>query len=95
MGRRRRHFTDEYKAEIVRLIRTSTKSIGRISKEHELVESVVRCWVARAEAVEGAKQSVTSEERAELRRLRRENAQLRLERDFLKKAAAFFARESE
>ena len=92
--RKRRKFTPEYKAEVVRLVQTSGKSIGQLSKELELTETAVRAWVERAEIDEKKDPNgpLTSEERAEVTRLRRELRTVTMERDFLRKAAAFFAR---
>ena len=95
MPRARRKFSDEYKAEILHLIRTSGQSVGQICRSHDLVESSVRRWMAKADEAEHNDDTTAADDKAELRRLRREVAQLRTERDFLKKAAAFFARESE
>jgi transposase len=97
MGRRaRRKFSAEYKAEVVELCRTSGKSIGRIAKEMELTETCVREWVRQAEvdAGRGPAGALTTAEREELSKLRRENQTLRMEREILRKAAAFFAKES-
>lgn len=95
MGRRkRRTFTPEYKAEVVKLVRTSGKSIGLVASELELTETAVRAWVKRADIDEKKDPNgpLTSEERAENTRLRRELRMMTMERDFLRKAAAFFAR---
>lgn len=95
MGRRkRRTFTPEYKAEVVKLVRTSGKSIGQVSRELGLTETAVRGWVRRAEVDEKRDPAgpLTSDERAEVARLRRELRTVTMERDFLRKAAAFFAR---
>lgn len=93
--RPRRHFTDEYKAEVVGLVRSSGKSPRQIAKDLDLTETAVREWVAKADGVEPRKSGELEEtERDELKRLRDETRVLRMERDFLKKAAAFFARES-
>jgi len=92
--KKRRTFTREYKAEIVRVIRTSGKSPELVAREYELTPSAVRAWVERA-AVDERKDPngpLTTEERAELTRLRREMKTVTMERDFLRKAAAFFAR---
>ena len=91
--KKRRTFTPEYKAEIVRVVRTSGKSPELIAKEYELTPSAVRAWVDRAEIDERRDPSgpLTTEERAELTRLRREMKTVTMERDFLRKAAAFFA----
>ncbi len=95
MGRRkRRSFTAEFKAEIVRVIRTSGKSIDQIAREYDLTESAVRNWDKRAriDQKKDPNGPLTTEERAELTRLRREMKTVTMERDFLRKAAAFFAR---
>src|SRR2546422_474604 len=92
--RKRRKFTAEYKAEVVRLVRTSGKSVGQVAKELDLTETAVRSWVRQA-AIDQRRDPqgpLTSEERAELSRLRREMKRVTMERDFLRKAAAFFAR---
>jgi len=94
MARARRSFTKEYKAEVMKLIRTSGKSVGAVSRELGLTETSVRAWVKRAEIDErkDPQGPLTSEERAENTRLRRELKTVTMERDFLRKAAAFFAR---
>jgi len=99
MGKRtRRRFTDEYKAETVRLVRDSGKTVGAVSRELGLTETALRRWVEQAKPVAAAETPVgmlTREEREELGQLRREVRTLRMERDILKKATAFFAKESE
>ena len=94
MGRRaKRSFTTEFKAEAVRIAR-ERGSVGRAAKELSLTETSLREWVKRAEDGTLAKGgSLELSEQEELKRLRREVKTLRMERDFLKKAAAFFARE--
>jgi transposase len=99
MSRKRRSFTKEYKAEAVRLVREgerSGKSVGKIAKELDLTETALREWVRRADidAGDGPPGALTTTEREELARLQRENKVLQMERDILKKAAAFFAKES-
>ena len=97
MGKRkRRAFTKEFKAETVRLVRDSGKSVGAVARELDLTETALREWVRQAEidAGRGASGALTTEERAEFGRLRRENRTLRMERDILKKATAFFAKEN-
>ena len=94
MGRKRRRFTAEYKAEVVRLVSTGGKSIWQVAKELDLTETAVRAWVRQA-AIDRRRDPqgpLTSEERADLTRLRREMKTVTMERDFLRKAAAFFAR---
>ena len=80
----------------VRLVLDEGQTVGRVSRDLDLTESALRKWVdyARADRTKG-RTGVTSEEREELRQLRKENRRLRMERDVLKKATAFFARESE
>ena len=94
--RGRRKFTKEYKAEVVRLIVDGGKTVGQVSRDLDLTESAVRQWVkqARIDAGQGAPGALTTEERAELVALRREAKQLRMEREILRKATAFFAKES-
>jgi transposase len=79
------------------LVRESGKSVGAIARELDLTESALRQWVRQAEidAGRGPAGALTTEERAELAALRRENKRLRMERDILKKATAFFAKEQE
>jgi transposase len=94
--RARRKFTDEFKAGAVRLVLDEGKTAGAVARELDLTESALREWVARAQAdrTRGKSGGLTTAEREELARLRKENRQLKLERDILKKAAAFFAREN-
>ena len=97
MGKRaRRKFTAEYKAEVVRLVLDGGKSISQVSRELDLTESAVRNWVrqAKIDAGQGPAGALTTAERAELVALRREARQLRMEREILRKATAFFAKES-
>ena len=87
--RPRRQFTDEFKAGAVRLVLDEGKTVGRVARELDLTESTLRIWVerARADRTKG-RTGVTTEEREELRRLRKEVRTLRTEREILKKAAA-------
>lgn len=96
MPRKRRSFTDEYKAEVVNLITEQGRPVGQVCQELGLTESSVRRWVQVAEidAGRGPEGALTTAEREELRRLRRELKEVRMERDLLKKATAFFAKES-
>ena len=92
--RKRRSFTPEYKAEVVGLVRSSGKTVGQVARELDLTETAVRAWVRQA-AIDKKRDPqgpLTSEERAELTRLRRELKTTTMERDFLRKAAAFFAK---
>jgi len=93
-GRRaRRSFTEEFRAGAVRLVLDEGKTIGAVARDLDLTESSLGNWVrhARADRTKG-KTGLTTEERAELAGLRKENRELRMERDILKKAAAFFAK---
>src|SRR6202035_4099781 len=89
-ARLRRSFTPEFKAHTVELVRTRGKSVGEICRDLDLTETAVRRWVAQADVDAGRRDGLTTAEREELSRLRRENRVLRGERDILKKAAAFF-----
>ena len=94
--RKRRKFTPEQKADAVRLVR-EVGSIPQVARDLDLTETSLRDWVKQADIDEGhgPKDALTTEEKAEVRRLRRENRTLKMERDFLKKAAAFFAKEQD
>lgn len=95
--RKRRAFTAEYKAQIVRLVREGGKTVSEVAREHDLLRTSVYDWVEQAKVDEGAgktEEALTSSEREELRRLRRENRQLQMEREISKRATAFFAKET-
>jgi transposase len=92
MPRPRRFFPPEYKAEVVELIRSTGKTVGQVCRELDLTETAVRQWVRQAgHRYDG----LTTAERQELGRLRREVRELREEREILRKAAVFFAREAD
>ena len=95
-GRRaRRQFTDEFMAGAVRLVLDEGKTVGAVSRDLDLTASSLANWVrhARADRTKG-RTGLTTAEREELARLRKENRILAEERDILKKAAAFFAKQS-
>ena len=92
--RERRSFTAAYKAEVAALCRQPGSSIGQVARDLDLTETAVRRWVAQDEVDKGRKPGLTTSEREELSQLRRENRILREERDILKRAMAFFARET-
>ena len=96
MVKKRRTFTREFKQEAVRLARESSQSIGEIATGLGIWETVLRRWVKQAEIDDGKgpEGALTTAEREELRKLRRENKQLLQEREILKKATAFFAKQS-
>ena len=78
---------------MVELCRSGERSIGAVARDLDLSETAVRRWVAQAEIDAGRREGLTSAEREELTRLRRENRTLREERDILMRATAFFANE--
>ena len=92
--RPRRQFSEEFMVGAVRLVLDEGKTVGAVARELDLTPSSLANWVrqARADRSQG-KTGLTTEERAELARLRKENRELRMERDVLKKAAAFFAKD--
>ena len=94
MARREsREITDEMKAEVVALVRSSGKSIGEISRDLDLTETAVREWVQRSQVDGGVRDGLTTAAREEIIRLRRQVRVLEEERTILRKAAAFFAKE--
>jgi transposase len=95
--RKRRAFTPEFKAEAVRLAQAGDRSIPQVAKDLDLTETTLREWIKRVDidAGKGPPEALTTAEREELQRLRREVKRLEMEREILKKAAAFFAKESE
>jgi transposase-like protein len=94
--KKKRAFSAEFKAEAVNVVNDSGKSISAVARDLDLTESSLHNWVKQAEidAGRGSAEALTTEEKEELRRLRRENKTLKMERDILKKATAFFAKES-
>ena len=87
-------YTPEFKAEAVRLVRSATdKPASQIARELGVSDNALRSWVKQAQIDHGEREGLTTEEREELRRLRKENKVLRQEREILKKATVFFARE--
>jgi transposase len=92
--RTRRRFTDEFKRNAVELVRTSGKPIAQIADELGIYDSTLGNWVRQDRIDRGEAEGLTSDERARLRELERENARLRMERDLLKRATAFWVRES-
>ena|ERR1035438_4522826 len=92
----RRKFTEEFKREAIRLVETSGRSVWHIAKDLGIAPKSLRTWVeqARVDAGKGRPGALTTEEKAELSALRKEVRILKEEREILKKAAAFFAKES-
>jgi len=94
MPRTRPAYPPEYRAQIVELVRAG-RTPAELAREFEPSASTIRNWVRQADLDDGLRQDgLTTSEREELRRLRRENRQLRMEREILAKAAAWFARET-
>jgi transposase len=85
----------EFRREAVELLRRSGKSVPELARELGVSEQSLRNWRRQIDIDEGRREGLSSEEREELRRLRRENRILVEEREILKKAAAFFAKDSE
>jgi len=94
--RERRTFTDEYKQHVLALVREGDKSITQICRELDLTQSAVHKWIKADQDSNGTmtQNSLTESDQQELQRLRAENKQLKTERDILKKATAFFAKNS-
>ena len=97
MPRKRRKFSDQFKADAVDLVLKSGKAVTAVAKDLDLTESTLAEWVKKAQVQSTSKKPsgpLQLSERAELEKLRDDVKTLRMERDFLKKAAAFFAKES-
>ena len=92
--RPRRSFSKQFKRDAVDLVRSSGKTIAEVARDLDLTESALREWVRQADVDDGHRDGLTTAEREELARLRKENRVLREERDILKRATAFFAREA-
>ena len=94
--RKRRKFTAAFKADAVRLCSVGGRTIRQVASDLDLTETALRDWVKRAaiDAGNGPPDALTTAEREELQRLRRDNKRLLMERDILKKATAFFAKEN-
>jgi transposase len=94
--RARRSFTPEFKADIVQLCQRGDRSIGQVARDFDLTETAVREWVRRAErdAETRSDGGLTSAERQELSALRREHQRLRGDVEILKRATAFFAKQT-
>ena len=92
--RSRRSFSKEFKAEVVELVRSSGRSVPDVCRDLDLSETAVRGWVRQVEVDDGHRDGLSTAEREELAKLRKEVRVLREERDILKRATAFFARET-
>lgn len=93
--RARRSFTPEFKAEIVAVCRQGDRTVAQVAKDFDLTETAVRLWLKQAEIDAGDRSDgLTSDEKAELAALRRENRRLKEDVEILKRATAFFAKET-
>jgi transposase len=93
--RPRRSYTPEFKAEIVELCQRGDRSVGLVARDFDLTETAVRQWFKQAERDAGARHDgMTTAEREEFSALRRENRRLREDVEILKRATAFFAKET-
>ncbi len=94
--RTRRNHSREFTAETVRLVREGGRSVSQVSRELGLVDSLVRYWMKQSvvDAGDGPAGALTSAEKEELSQLRREVKVMRMEREILRRAATFFAKES-
>ena len=88
-------YPPEFRREAVQLAQSTERSIAQVARDLGVSDQTLRNWIKQADVNAGRREGLTSEEREELRRLRGENRTLLQEREILKKAAAFFARESE
>lgn len=95
MGKTKPPYPEEFKQEAVRLVKTSDRPLSQIANELGVAWETLRKWVRQSDIDEGTLQGLSTDDHEELRRLRRENRILQQEREVLKKAAAFFAKESE
>jgi transposase len=92
--RPRRAFTPEFKVEIVERCQAGDRTVAQVARDFDLTETAVRKWVNQAEIDAGKRDGLSSDEREELARLRRDNRRLQADVDLLKRATAFFAKET-
>jgi transposase len=93
-ARPRRAFTPEFKVEIVERCQAGDRTVAQVARDFDLTETAVRKWVNQAEIDAGKREGLSSDEREELARLRRDNRRLQADVDLLKRATAFFAKET-
>ncbi len=94
MGKYRK-FTPEYRAEAVKIVIETSRPIAEVARDLGINEGTLGNWVTKYRNAHPVSEELTIDERAKLKELERENRELRMERDFLKKAAAFFAKEQQ
>ena len=92
--RRRREFTPEFKRDAVELVHATGRPIAQVAKELGIYDSTLGNWVRQAQIDRGERDGLSSDERARLGELERENARLRMERDLLKRTVAFWVSET-
>ncbi len=92
--RSRRRFSDEFKRDAVEIVRSSDKSIAEVARELGIYDSSLGSWVRQDQVNRGEREGVSSNDKDRLSELERENARLRMERELLKRAVAFWVRES-
>ena len=94
-GRTKPPYAPAFKQEAVALVRRGGVPLARVARDLGMSQDTLRAWVRQADVDGGLREGLTTEERAELVQLRRENRLLKMERDLLKKAAVFFAKEGD
>ena len=92
--RTRRKFSDEFKRDAVEIVRTSGESIAEVARELGIYDSSLGNWVRQDEINRGERDGLSTDDKGRLSELERENARLRMERELLKRAVAFWVRES-
>jgi transposase len=92
--RTRRQFTPEFKRDAVELVRTSRRPIAEIARELGIYDSTLGNWAKQDRIDRGEREGLTSDERARMGQLERDNARLRMERDLLKRTVAFWVKET-
>ena len=92
MGRRS-HYPEEFRREAVRLVLTTDKSAAQVARDLGISDKTLRNWV-RVEKEKARPGALSEDERLELKRLRKENSELKTEREILRRAAAYFAKET-
>ena len=93
--RSRRRFSDEFKRDAVEIVRSSDRSIAEVARELGIYDSSLGSWVRQDQVNRGEREGVSSNDKDRLLELERENARLRIERELLKRAVAFWVKESD